>query len=213
MPFLLLFVFRFKKAIKKATKEVRKNQSEIVTVAEQGLESERVVKAFGTQTLEETRLHDVSAATVQSALKARKVKSLLSPVVSIMTAGCVALVLWRGAGLILAGAMTAGVLTIFLSYLNKFFKPVQDLAKMTTTIAQTAVGVERIRAILDADDMIPERSDAYRAEGTCAATSSSITWSSATARKTRCCAMSISSSERARWWASWVRREAANRRW
>ena len=58
-------------------------------------------------------------------------KSLLSPVVSIMTAGCVALVLWRGAGLILAGAMTAGVLTIFLSYLNKFFKPVQDLAKMT----------------------------------------------------------------------------------
>jgi subfamily B ATP-binding cassette protein MsbA len=161
MPFLLLFVFRFKKAIKKATKEVRKNQSEIVTVAEQGLESERVVKAFGTQTLEETRLHDVSAATVQSALKARKVKSLLSPVVSIMTAGCVALVLWRGAGLILAGAMTAGVLTIFLAYLNKFFKPVQDLAKMTTTIAQTAVGVERIRAILEADDMIPERSDAF----------------------------------------------------
>ena len=69
--------------------------------------------------------------------------------------------LWRGAGLILAGAMTAGVLTIFLSYLNKFFKPVQDLAKMTNTIAQTAVGVERIRAILEADDVIPERSDAF----------------------------------------------------
>jgi ABC-type multidrug transport system fused ATPase/permease subunit len=159
MPFLLLFVFRFKKAIKKATKEVRKNQSEIVTVAEQGLESERV--AFGTQMLEETHLKEVSAATVQSALKARQVKALLSPVVSIMTAACVALVLWRGAGLILAGAMTAGVLTIFLSYLNKFFKPVQDLAKMTTTIAQTAVGVERIRAILEADDMIAERDDAF----------------------------------------------------
>jgi len=161
MPFLLLFVFRFKKAIKKATKQVRKNQSEIVTVAEQGLESERVVKAFGTQTLEERRLQEVSWATVQSALKARQVKSLLSPVVSIMTAACVALVLWRGAGLILRGAMTVGVLTIFLSYLNKFFKPVQDLAKMTNTIAQTAVGVERIRAILEADDVIPERAGAY----------------------------------------------------
>jgi len=55
------------------------------------VDGKTVVKAFGTQTLEETRLHDVSAATVQSALKARKVKSLLSPVVSIMTAGCVAL--------------------------------------------------------------------------------------------------------------------------
>ena len=108
MPFLLLFVFRFKKAIKKATKEVRKNQSQIVTVAEQGLESERVVKAFGTQTFEESRLQDVSRATVQSALKARKMKSLLSPVVSVITAACVAFVLWRGAGLILAGVMTVG---------------------------------------------------------------------------------------------------------
>jgi ABC-type multidrug transport system fused ATPase/permease subunit len=161
MPFLLLFVFRFKKAIKKATKEVRKNQSQIVTVAEQGLESERVVKAFGTQTFEESRLKDVSWATVQSALKARQVKSLLSPVVSVMTAACVGFVLWRGAGLILAGAMTVGVLTIFLSYLGKFFKPVQDLAKMTNTMAQTAVGVERIQAILEADDVIPERSGAF----------------------------------------------------
>ncbi len=161
MPFLLLFVFRFKKAIKKATKEVRKNQSQIVTVAQQGLEAERVVKAFGTQTLEERRLQEVSWATVQSSLKARQVKSLLSPVVSLITAACVALVLWRGAGLILRGVMTVGVLTIFLAYLNKFFKPVQDLAKMTNTIAQTAVGVERIRAILEADDVIPERSGAY----------------------------------------------------
>jgi subfamily B ATP-binding cassette protein MsbA len=165
MPFLLLFVFRFKKAIKKATKDVRKNQSEIVTVAEQGLESERVVKAFGTQDFEEARLKDVSQATVESALRARQVKSLLSPVVSVIVAGCTAFVLWRGAGLILAGTMTAGVLIIFLSYLNKFFKPVQDLAKMTNTIAQTAVGVERIRAILEADEMVAERSDAYAPKG------------------------------------------------
>ena len=54
--------------------------------------------------------------------------------------------------------MTAGVLTIFLSYLSKFFKPVQDLAKMTNAIAQTAVGVERIRTILETDNIIPERS-------------------------------------------------------
>ena len=46
-PFLLLFVARFKKAVKKATHEVRKHQSDIVAVVQQGLESVRVVKAFG----------------------------------------------------------------------------------------------------------------------------------------------------------------------
>jgi subfamily B ATP-binding cassette protein MsbA len=46
-PFLLFFVSRFKKAVKKATHQVRKEQSEIVAVVQQGLESMRVVKAFG----------------------------------------------------------------------------------------------------------------------------------------------------------------------
>jgi subfamily B ATP-binding cassette protein MsbA len=56
--------------------------------------------------------------------------------------------------------MTAGALTVFLSYLTKFFKPVKDLASMTNSIAQAAVGVDRVRAILDADQIIPERDDA-----------------------------------------------------
>jgi len=68
--------------------------------------------------------------------------------------------LWRGSSLILAGTMTAGALTVFLSYLTKFFKPVKDLATITNQIAQTAVGVERIRGILDADMIIPEHPDA-----------------------------------------------------
>jgi len=159
-PFLLLFVARFKKAVKKATHEVRKRQSDIVAVLQQGLESMRVVKAFGREDLEEQRLSKVSHATVEAALKARAVKSMLSPVVTVTTSVCTAFVLWRGAQLVLAGAMTIGSLTVFLSYLGKFFKPVQDLAKMTNAIAQAAVGVERVRSIADVDMSTPERPNA-----------------------------------------------------
>jgi len=159
-PFLLLFVARFKKAVKKATHEVRKRQSDIVAVVQQGLESVRSVKAFGRQDMEEGRLQQASMETVQAALKARRVKSLLSPIVSVTVSLCVAFVLWRSAALILRDAMTIGALTVFLSYLNKFFKPVQDLAKMTNVIAQAAVGLERIQTILDADTIIPQKPDA-----------------------------------------------------
>ena len=159
-PLLLLFVSRFRKAVKKATHEVRKHQSDIVAVVQQGLESVRSVKAFGRQDMEEGRLRDASMETVQAALKARRVKSLLSPIVSVTVSLCVAFVLWRGAGLILRDAMTIGALTVFLSYLNKFFNPVQDLAKMTNVIAQAAVGMERIQTILDADMIIPQKPDA-----------------------------------------------------
>ena len=159
-PFMLLMVSRFKKAVKKATREVRKQQSNVVAIVQQGLESMRVVKAFGRQDLEQEELSEVSKATVEAALKARRVKALLSPIVTVTVSLCTAFVLWRSSSLILKGTMTAGALTVFLSYLTKFFKPVQDLATMTNTIAQTAVGVERVRAILEANDVIEERGDA-----------------------------------------------------
>jgi ABC-type multidrug transport system fused ATPase/permease subunit len=162
-PFLLFFVSRFKKAVKKATHAVRKEQAEIVATVQQGLESMRVVKAFGRQETEEELLEEVSHATVNAALAARRVKSLLSPIVTITVAFCTAIVLWRGAALILVGAMTVGALTVYLSYLSKFFKPVKDLATTTNAIAQAAVGVDRIRAILDTDSIIPEKEDAIDA--------------------------------------------------
>ena len=159
-PFLLLFVIRFKKAVKKATREVRTRQSEIVSVLQEGLESVRAVKAFGRQDLEQEHLKEVSEETVSASLKARRVKSMLSPVIAITVSICTAFVLWRGAHLALAGVMTIGALTVFLSYLTKFFKPVQDLAKMTSGIAQASVALERVREILDADAIIPQKSDA-----------------------------------------------------
>ena len=59
--------------------------------------------------------------------------------------------------------MTVGALTVYLAYLSKFFKPVKDLATTTNAIAQAAVGVDRIRAILDTDTVIPEKASATHA--------------------------------------------------
>jgi ABC-type multidrug transport system fused ATPase/permease subunit len=56
--------------------------------------------------------------------------------------------------------MTVGALTVYLSYLTKFFKPVKDLATTTNAIAQAAVGADRVREILDTDTILPERPDA-----------------------------------------------------
>lgn len=159
-PFLVVFLFHFKKAVKEVTRTVRARQSEVVAVVQEGLGSVRAVKAFGRQDLEVAHLETASHATVEAALKARQVKSLLSPMVSIVVAICTGVVLWKGTSLIVAGTMTAGALTVYLAYLSKFFKPVKDLASMTSAIAQTTVALERIQAILSADDIIQERADA-----------------------------------------------------
>ena len=164
-PFLLFFVARVKRAVKLATREVRLAQSDIVATVQEGLQSIRVVKAYDRSDMQEQRLGSVSRQTVAAALKARRVKSLVSPTVALVVAACSAFVLWRGAGLILSGAMTVGTLTVFLAYLGKFFKPVQDLATMTNAIAAVSVSVERVSAILDTNNIVEERADAVEPQG------------------------------------------------
>jgi len=159
-PLLLLLVSRIRRAVKAATHQVRQRQSDIVALAGEGLQSIRVVKAFDEESLEEKLLTDAGQQAVDAALKARRVKSVVSPIVAVVVAACTALVLWRGSALILSGAMTAGTLTVFVSYLASFFKPVQDLAKLTNTIAMTAVGVERVSALLDTAPDVVEKPDA-----------------------------------------------------
>ena len=159
-PFLLFFVARFKKAMKKATREVRKDQSNMLVILQQGLESIRAVNAFGREDFEDAKLQKISQQTLFAALKARKVKSVVSPFVAVTVSLCTAFVLWRGADLILKGAMSVGALTVFLWYMNKFFSPVQNLAKMTSSIAQVTVALERIQAILNTDTIITQKPNA-----------------------------------------------------
>jgi ABC-type multidrug transport system fused ATPase/permease subunit len=159
-PLLLIFVMRFRSAVKKATREVRRRESEIVSVIQTGLDAIRTVQAFDAKDIEMARLDEASRATVGAALNARRVKSMLSPIIDVVVALCTALILWRGAALTASGAMTMGSLVVFLAYLGKFFKPVQDLAKMTNTIAQTNVALERITSILDIEIAAQERTDA-----------------------------------------------------
>ncbi len=105
----------------------------------------RVVKAFGTQDLER-ELARSEPGDGDAALQGAAVKALLSPIVTIDGRDLHRLCALARLGLDSGRGDDGRVaLTVFLAYLAKFFKPVQDLAKMTNTIAQTAVGVERIQ--------------------------------------------------------------------
>jgi subfamily B ATP-binding cassette protein MsbA len=163
-PLLVVFVARLRALIKDATRDVRRRQSEIVSIVQEGLGAIRVVKAFAQGAFERQRLEAKSLESVEAALHARRVRSLLGPVMTGMVALGTAAVLWFGARLVLEGAMTAGALFVFMAYLGRLFRPIQDLARASTNIAQAAVGLERIKAVLDADERLPRSPTARRLE-------------------------------------------------
>ena len=162
-PLLFVVVYSYTRRIKKASREVRKKEGEIVSVIQEVLSSIRVVKAFAREEYEERRLEEESLEGVEIALRARSMKAKLSPLVEVIVAGGTSLVLWFGARLALSGALSAGSLVLFIFYLGKMYKPMQELSKMTDSYSRAAVGYERIREVLDIDGEVKDLPGARRA--------------------------------------------------
>jgi ATP-binding cassette subfamily B protein len=83
--------------------------------------------------------------------------------VGIVVALGTALVLWYGGALVAAGTLSAGSLVVFVSYLGKMYKPMQDFAKMTDAFTKASVGYERVREVLETPPTVEDRPKARRA--------------------------------------------------
>jgi ATP-binding cassette subfamily B protein len=162
-PILFAVVYSYTRRIKKAAREVRKKEGEIVSVIQEVISSIRVVKAFAREDYEQHRLEEESLEGVEIALRARGLKAKLAPIVEIIVAAGTTLVLWFGASLVLSGNLSAGSLVVFIFYLGKMYKPMQELSKMTDSFSKAAVGYERICEILDTKGEVKDLPGARRA--------------------------------------------------
>ena len=162
-PVLFVVVYHFTRRIKKASRNVRQKEGELLSIVQEVLTSIRVVQAFTREDYEQKRFDSESLANVEAGLQARSIKATLTPVVEVIVAIGTCLVLGYGARLALAGQLSAGVLIVFLLYLGKMYKPMRDLSKMTDTVSKAVVGFERIKEVLDMDSAIRDMRGAKRA--------------------------------------------------
>jgi ATP-binding cassette subfamily B protein len=163
IPALFLVVYTFTKRIKKASRDLRKKEAEMVSTLQEVLYSIRIVKAFGREEYEQKRFEAESIESVDLALRARDIKAKLAPAVEIIVACGTALVLWFGAKQVLSGALSPGVLVVFFLYLGKMYKPMRELSKMADTYSKATVGWERIKNFLAIDLQVQDLPDAQDA--------------------------------------------------
>jgi ATP-binding cassette subfamily B protein len=162
-PPLFAVVYTYTRKIKKAARELRKKEGEVVSVIEEVLGSIRVVRAFAREDYEQRRLEVESMESVEMALKARALKARLAPIVGVIVALGTAMVLWFGGRMVLSGTLSIGSLVVFILYLRKMYKPMQELSKMTDTYSKAAVGYERICEVLETEGEVGDAPEARNA--------------------------------------------------
>lgn len=163
VPILFGIVYTYTKRVKKASREVRKHEGQLLSVVQEVLGSIRVVKAFARENYEIQRLEGESLDTVEAALNARALKARLLPIVNIVTAAGVCAVLYFGGSSALRNGLTAGSIVLFLSYISKMYKPMQDISKTMDSYSKADVGYERIQEIIHTNDEMSDAPNARRA--------------------------------------------------
>jgi len=150
-PLLSWVVYRSTRSIKQASRDVRKHEGAVASVALEVLSSIRVVQAFTREDYEQTRFEKKNEERVHAGIRAKTLQALRKAKVEVLVAAGTVVVLWYGTHHVLNGTLMPGALLVFLAYLNRMYKPLRGLSKESDVISRAAVGFERVVEILDTE--------------------------------------------------------------
>ena len=146
--FALAYIYR---KIKVSTRQQREREGMIAARISEVLSSVTLVKAFGREQYEQKRFDEESAQTLEEGIRTERMAAAATRTVELIKAfGLWATVLY-GALLVLRNQMTPGDVLVFTAYLNDMYKPLRNLAKISTRLSRAAVSQQRIAEILDTE--------------------------------------------------------------
>ena len=124
------------------------------------IEGQKVVQAFGHEAESLEAFDEVNGRLQDVSLKAIFFSSMTNPATRFVNN-----IVYAGVGLVgaiyaVAGGITIGQLSIFLSYANQYTKPFNEISGVVTELQNALACAARVFELLDADDQIPEAENA-----------------------------------------------------
>jgi ATP-binding cassette, subfamily B, bacterial len=165
MPLLGYSLFHVYRRTKISVKRQKKQEGQVASRMGEVLSAVPLVQAFARETHEMRRFDKVTAETVQESIRVARLGAAASRSSEQITAvGTTAAVL-VGALLVLRGSMLPGALVLVVSYLNNLYKPMKNLAELSTDLSKAMASAERISEVLDIEPEITDRPGAIEAAG------------------------------------------------
>ncbi len=151
MPFVALVAFVFRSKVRGAYRDIRVRLARINAYLQERITGVAVVQLFGQERATSDRFRAINRDYLDAHLRSITYYALFFPLIEILTAVALALIIWYGGARILAGDVTVGVVTAFLMYARRFFRPIQDLSEKYNMLQGAMASSERIFKLVDAD--------------------------------------------------------------
>ena len=157
---LSLFVARF---IARRTHSMFARQgedrAEQTAFVEEMIGNQKVVQAFAHEQANEERFDEINKRLSESSLQAIFYSSITNPATRFINSLVYAAVGLTGAFAAVAGSITVGGLSAFLSYANQYTKPFNEISGVITEFQNALVCAERIFALIEEPTEEPDAPD------------------------------------------------------
>lgn len=163
LPLMVLLTVWFSSRARKAFRETRERIGAVVGDLAENISGMRVIQAFAQEGTTQERFEVVNRANRDAYVKAMSLSFTFLPAVDILSVISMGIVLSIGGIMAAGGMLTIGVVVAFLSYVNRFFEPIQDLSQLYTMLQAATAGGERVLELLDARPQVQDRPDAVQA--------------------------------------------------
>ncbi len=159
LPLMLLVTVWFSRRARVAFRETRTQVAKVVGGLAEDIAGVRVIQAFGQEDATQERFSAVNEANRDANISAMGLSFIFLPAIEFLGMLSTAIVLWFG-GRAVGEQVTLGVLVAFLSYVTRFFQPVQELSRMYTTMQAAMAGGEQVLKLLDTEPDVKDAPDA-----------------------------------------------------
>ena len=162
---LSLFVASF---IAKRTYSMFKKQSEtrgeITSHINEMVGNQKLVKAFGREEASEEKFDEINERLTKYSLKASFFSSMVNPSTRLINAIVYAGVGGFGALSVIAGRLSVGQLSCFLSYATQYTKPFNEISGVVTELQNALASAARVFELIDEKEQLPDRDGAKELE-------------------------------------------------
>ena len=139
--------------------DVRKYVAESNANLQENLSGVKVVQAFAREERNYKGYENINRNYVRASFRAITINTIFFPVVEALSSISIGLIIWYGGGKTIQGAVSAGTLVAFISYVKRFFDPIRDLGEKYNIVQNASASSLRIFKLLDTKMLIKESPD------------------------------------------------------
>ena len=149
LPVVIIATQIFAKRARVAFRKTRETIGDVSSELQENISGVREVQAFSRERENVAEFRAINARNRDANVQAQTLTSAFTPALDILSTVALAMVLGYGGWSVLRGAATVGLVVAFMSYVQRFYRPIRMLSALWTQLQSALAGAERIFELLD----------------------------------------------------------------